>query len=67
MLLWLEHKFNSINSMKQKIGRPDNLESFDCEFCLNYEWFGVEDGYQCRYPFAPPCDEPEWPIGDKEE
>jgi hypothetical protein len=48
--------------MKQKKGRPDNPEAFDCKHCLNWEWFGDEDGYQCSFLFAPPCDEPAWPI-----
>lgn len=53
--------------MKQKKGRPDNPEAFDCEHCLNWEWFGDEEGYQCRYLFAPPCDEPAWPIDNDSE
>lgn len=34
--------------MKENKGRKDNPEAFDCEHCLNWEWFGDEDGYQCR-------------------
>lgn len=31
-------------------------EPYDCENCLNYEYYGEEDGWQCRCPFAPPCE-----------
>lgn len=49
---------------KKKESKKRKPETFDCKHCLNYEWFGEEDGYQCIYTFAPPCDEPEWPTDD---
>lgn len=47
--------------MNKEETKKQNPEAFDCEHCLNYEWYDDEIGYQCRYIFQPPCDEPEWP------
>lgn len=30
-------------------------EHVDCQHCLFYVWFGDEEGYQCLYKGAPPC------------
>lgn len=50
--------------MERKETKKQNPETFDCEHCLNYEWWNEEIGYQCRYLSAPPCDEPVWPIDE---
>lgn len=41
-----------------------NPEMYDYTHCLNYEYYDEEIGYQCRYIFCPPCEEPEWPIDE---
>lgn len=30
-------------------------EPCECKNCLNYEYFGEEDDWQCIYTSAPPC------------
>lgn len=50
--------------MKRNKKEVQNPETFDCQHCLNYEWWDDEIGYQCRYIFEPPCTEPVWPTNE---
>lgn len=41
--------------MKRKRKEKQNPKAYECRHCFNYEWIDDEMGYQCSFPFNPPC------------